>query len=466
MPEMKESGIEWVGKIPEKWKVSKIKYHLMRNERRNPGNVQVLSVYREYGIIPKDSRDDNHNVTSEDTSKYKYVKPGVLVINKMKAWQGSMGVSEYEGIVSPAYFVYEFTSGCVSAKYLHYLLRNVYKEEFRRISGGIREGQWDLPSIGFENEYIPIPSLIEQIHIADFLDSKCTEIDVLTADIQKEIDVLEEYKCSIVTEAVTKGINPNVLMKDSGIEWIGEIPQNWEMVSFQHILKERSEKNYPIKTDERLSLSIDKGVTLYADKTTNLDRFKEDVSQYKLAHPGDLIMNSMNMIVGAVGISDYYGCVSPAYYVFYDEDGITARFCDYIFQNNMEKATYKKEVFIAVTLLLCLWFKLDALIEYGLENVSYFCITSSVLLLLLVLSIASWLLLTNRKKLWAILVGIFKSRTFDTISWIAFLMPIICIDEFRIHFACTSWVLGDLMLLGAFWISQKHISENDIYERL
>lgn len=335
MPEMKESGIEWVGKIPEKWKVSKIKYHLMRNERRNPGNVQVLSVYREYGIIPKDSRDDNHNVTSEDTSKYKYVKPGVLVINKMKAWQGSMGVSEYEGIVSPAYFVYEFTSGCVSAKYLHYLLRNVYKEEFRRISGGIREGQWDLPSIGFENEYIPIPSLIEQIHIADFLDSKCTEIDVLTADIQKEIDVLEEYKCSIVTEAVTKGINPNVLMKDSGIEWIGEIPQNWEMVSFQHILKERSEKNYPIKTDERLSLSIDKGVTLYADKTTNLDRFKEDVSQYKLAHPGDLIMNSMNMIVGAVGISDYYGCVSPAYYVFYDEDGITARFCDYIFHTKV-----------------------------------------------------------------------------------------------------------------------------------
>lgn len=335
MPDMKESGIEWVGKIPEKWKVSKIKYHLKRNERRNPGNVQVLSVYREYGIIPKDSRDDNHNVTSEDTSKYKYVKPGVLVINKMKAWQGSMGVSEYEGIVSPAYFVYEFTSGCINAKYLHYLLRNVYKEEFRRISGGIREGQWDLPSIGFENEYIPIPSLIEQIYIADFLDSKCTEIDVLTADIQKEIDVLEEYKRSIVTEAVTKGINPNVLMKDSGIEWIGEIPQNWEMVSFQHILKERSEKNYPIKTDERLSLSIDKGVTLYADKTTNLDRFKEDVSQYKLAHPGDLIMNSMNMIVGAVGISDYYGCVSPAYYVFYDEDGITARFCDYIFHTKV-----------------------------------------------------------------------------------------------------------------------------------
>lgn len=132
----------------------------------------------------------------------------------------------------------------------------------------------------------------------------------------------------------------------------------------------------------------------------------------------------------------------------------------------MEKATYKKEVFIAVTLLLCLWFKLDAIIEYGLENVSYFCITSSVLLLVLVLSLASWLFLTNRKKLWAILVGIFKSRTFDTISWIAFLMPIMCIDEFRIYFACTSWVLGDLMLLGAFWISQKHISENDIYERL
>ena len=122
-------------------------------------------------------------------------------------------------------------------------------------------------------------------------------------------------------------------MKDSGIEWIGEVPNKWSLVPFKYLLSERSQKNNPIISDERLSLSIGLGVTLYADKTTNLDRFKEDVSQYKITHKGDLVMNSMNMIVGAVGVSPYFGCVSPAYYTFYDNeiDNIYTRFCEYIF---------------------------------------------------------------------------------------------------------------------------------------
>lgn len=200
---MKDSGIKWIGMIPEHWETNKIKYHLKRNELRNPGGVQVLSVYREYGVIPKDSRDDNHNVTSEDTSKYKYVKPGVLVINKMKAWQGSMGVSEYEGIVSPAYFIYEFTDDLVVGKYLHYLLRNVYKDEFRRISGGIREGQWDLPATGFENEYITIPPVEEQQSIVTYLDETLTYIEETIAMKQEQLAILEDYKKSVIYEYVT-----------------------------------------------------------------------------------------------------------------------------------------------------------------------------------------------------------------------------------------------------------------------
>ena len=123
-------------------------------------------------------------------------------------------------------------------------------------------------------------------------------------------------------------------MKDSGIEWIGEIPAEWELTPFRNMLQERSEKNTPIKTNERLSLSIDVGITLYAEKTTNLDRYKDDVSQYKIAHIGDLVLNSMNVIVGAVGVSPYYGCVSPAYYTYYDLDDehYLARYCDYIFR--------------------------------------------------------------------------------------------------------------------------------------
>ena len=125
------------------------------------------------------------------------------------------------------------------------------------------------------------------------------------------------------------------IMKDSGVEWIGKMPKHWSCVPMKFMLNERNQKIDPVVTSERLSLSIDIGVTLYAEKKTNLDRFKEDVSQYKVAHAGDLVLNSMNMIVGAVGIAPLTGCVSPAYYVFYDTDDshTVTKFCNYIFKN-------------------------------------------------------------------------------------------------------------------------------------
>lgn len=201
--EMKDSGIDWIGEIPKDWKVDKIKYHLKRNEPKNPGNAIVLSVYRDYGVIPKDSRDDNHNVTSEDTSKYKYVKKGQLVINKMKAWQGSLAVSDYDGIVSPAYFIYDFIDEEYNHKYFHYLVRSCYKEEFKRISGGIREGQWDLSPEGFSNTLVLLPSIEEQNKILDYILQKEMEIDSLIADKKRQRGILAEYKKSLIYEYVT-----------------------------------------------------------------------------------------------------------------------------------------------------------------------------------------------------------------------------------------------------------------------
>lgn len=200
---MKDSGMAWIGKIPSHWLVEKVKYHLVRREPKNPGEKEVLSVYRDYGVIPKDSRDDNHNVTSEDTSKYKYVKPGNLVINKMKAWQGSMGISAYEGIVSPAYFIYHFTDDLILPTYLHYLFRTCYKDEFRRISGGIREGQWDLSPEAFGNTLLLIPSLQEQKEITEHINIKVKELDELIAQKQEQLTVLADYKKSFIYEYVT-----------------------------------------------------------------------------------------------------------------------------------------------------------------------------------------------------------------------------------------------------------------------
>lgn len=202
--EMKDSGIGYIGIIPNHWVVEKIKYHLKYRGNRNPGGVQVLSVYREYGVIPKDSRDDNHNVTSEDTSNYRYVRVGDFVINKMKAWQGSMAISDYEGIVSPAYYVYEFSDENFDRKYFHYLLRNkMYATEFLRVSGGIRVGQWDLSAYDFENTMAPMPPIDEQEKIAAFLDTKSTEIDSLIGEKKRQLEVLDSYKKSLIYEYVT-----------------------------------------------------------------------------------------------------------------------------------------------------------------------------------------------------------------------------------------------------------------------
>lgn len=201
---MKESGAGWMPLIPLHWKADKLKFHLRQRGIKNQIDKQVLSLYREYGIVPKDSRDDNHNVTSEDVSDYRYVRVGDFVVNKMKAWQGSVAVSNYEGIVSPAYFVYEFSDDLINKRYFHYLMRNkTYATEFRRLSGGIREGQWDLPSEALNNTIILLPPLDEQQEIADYLDNKCAEIEQIIADKKSQIETLDGYKKSLIYEYVT-----------------------------------------------------------------------------------------------------------------------------------------------------------------------------------------------------------------------------------------------------------------------
>lgn len=309
MREMKDSGFEWIGEIPVNWEVDKLKFHLKRNEPRNPGDTVVLSLYRELGVIPKDSRDDNHNVTSEDTSKYKYVQPGDFVINKMKAWQGSVAVSEYEGIVSPAYFIYKFTDDAFYRRYFHYLLRSCYKDEFMRLSGGIRVEQWDLPSVALDNTAVIIPPMKEQKSIAAFLDVKCAEIDALTADIQTQIDILEQYKRAIITEAVTKGLNPDVEMKDSGIAWIGEIPSTWDIIRGKYLLKYLQK---PVKEDDGVITCFRDGeVTLRSNRREDGFTMSDKEIGYQGIDAGDLVVHGMDGFAGAIGISDSRGKASP-----------------------------------------------------------------------------------------------------------------------------------------------------------
>ena len=316
MREMKDSNYGYLGIVPQSWKVDKIKYHLKALGMRNPGNAQVLSVYREYGVIPKDSRDDNHNVTSEDTSNSRYVRKGDFVINKMKAWQGSMAVSRYTGIVSPAYYVYKFTDDALNRGYFHYLLRSkLYAAEFARISGGIRVGQWDLSAYNFENTMLLIPPLEEQGEIATFLDSQCSEIDAISADIQKEIEILEQYKRSVITEAVTKGLNPDVEMKDSGIEWVGNIPVHWDVRPLYYYFAERKKKNYLGQEQNLLSLSY--GKVIRKDINTSEGLLPDSFNGYNIIEPGDIVLRLTDLQNDKrslrTGLVKEHGIITSAY---------------------------------------------------------------------------------------------------------------------------------------------------------
>lgn len=249
---MKDSGIEWIGEIPEGWEVSQLKYATRWKSEKGCPDAPVLSLYRDFGVVPKDSRDDNHNVTSLDTSNYKVVDIGDLVINKMKAWQGSMAVSDYRGIVSPAYHVCSITSNKVNKRYLHHLLRNpAYLPEYARLSTGMRIGQWDLGFDDFKNIPFLIPPLDEQAKIADYLDNGCASLDVILDKTRSSIEEYKKLKQAVITQAVTKGVRGEREMKDSGVEWIGEINHRFSLIKLKYICSILDQYRKPISADKR-----------------------------------------------------------------------------------------------------------------------------------------------------------------------------------------------------------------------
>ena len=280
MRAMKDSGVEWIGEIPEGWSVAPLKVAIQWKSEKGQPDAEVLSLYRDYGILPKDSRDDNHNVTSLDTGAYKVVSVGDLVVNKMKAWQGSLAVSTFSGIVSPAYHVCKITSSAVNKKYLHYLLRNqAYLPEYTRLSTGMRVGQWDLGFDDFKNIPFLLPPPTEQQRIAAYLDEQCGEIDKVLAKTRESIEEYKKLKQSVITEAVTKGIRPNRPMKPSGIEWIGDIPAEWEVVKLKRLAKIET-GNTPPKNSESIFFSRESGYLWIKAENLGSTKSIEETTEY------------------------------------------------------------------------------------------------------------------------------------------------------------------------------------------
>ncbi|CAC9982286.1 Type I restriction-modification system, specificity subunit S [uncultured Gammaproteobacteria bacterium] len=201
---MKDSEVEWVGDVPEHWGVSAITNITSTISIKNHPKEELLSVYRDYGVIIKSMRDDNHNKAGANLSNYKLVEAGYLVINKMKAWQGSLGVSEFRGIVSPAYITCKTDKKIVERSYLHHLLRcRNYINEYNRLSYGVRVDQWDMRYDDFKYVPVLLPPKKEQKSIADYLDDKTAKIDTIVKTINTQIEHLKELRKTLINDVVT-----------------------------------------------------------------------------------------------------------------------------------------------------------------------------------------------------------------------------------------------------------------------
>nr|ELR5167660.1 restriction endonuclease subunit S [Providencia rettgeri] len=233
-----DSGYEWIGEIPQHWDLVKLGSCLSPVSVKNSPELPLLSITREQGVIERDvdDQESNHNFIPDDLSGYKKLEKGQFGMNKMKAWQGSYGVSKFTGIVSPAYFVFDFTKA-INPEFFNWAIRSkLYVSFFGSASDGVRIGQWDLSKTRMKVIPFVLPSEEEQSLIANFLDKKTTQINDAIAIKEQQINLLKERKQIIIQQAVTQGLDPNVPMKDSGVDWIGKIPAHWGCTAVKRLL--------------------------------------------------------------------------------------------------------------------------------------------------------------------------------------------------------------------------------------
>lgn len=334
----------WLGDIPSHWEEKSIRQITkVSSERLENRNLPLLSVYREYGVIPKKSRDDNHNVESSDLSNYKVVYKDNLVLNKMKMWQGSLGVSKYNGIVSPAYIVCKIVDESLNVRFLHFLLRTAkYKTYYNQYSYGIRVGQWDMHYEDLKNMKVYIPPRTEQEQIVRFLDWKVSEINKLIGIKQKKISRLTELQKAVINETVTHGLNKNAPMKFSGVEWIGNIPSHWQINKLKRVTTVRNEKGIyePNITNRYIGLE---NVKSYSnDIIVTLSEY--DKSVQSICCKGDLMFSKLRPYLAKVIIAPYDSFCTGEMLIISSFDG-DMRFLRYLmlhesFINSVDSSTY------------------------------------------------------------------------------------------------------------------------------
>lgn len=310
--ERMETKLFWQSSMPKHWHMIKLKYVLKKLQHSKMPNAELL-ICSNSGRVTK--RGDNKlGLVADDDKIYQGVGKGDLLIHGMDTWHGAIAISEYDGMCTPVVHVCESNQ---NKSFIAYYLRNMaYEKVFKLISNGVRQNTsdfrcWDkLAAIP-----IILPPLTEQQAIVSYLDIKCSKLDTLVENKEKEISLLSEMKQRIIADAVTRGLNPNVKFKATNIPWLPEIPEHWKIKPVRSLLKETTEKT-ETGEEELLSLSQYTGIS-YKKETKNQGMFEaESTIGYKKVHPGQFVMNIMLAWNGSYAVSDLEGIISPAYCVF------------------------------------------------------------------------------------------------------------------------------------------------------
>ena len=327
----KDSGVKWMGEIPCHWQAVRIKWLLNeRIERSEDGEGTPLSMSQKYGLIPTSEMDVVPNLAANYVGA-KRVYTNDLVFNKLKAHLGVFAISKNDGLVSPDYAVYTPTPRTF-LPYLEYLFHTqLYISEFKKKTTGVAIGFTRLYTDGLFAIYSIYPPLEEQKSIVAYLNKKTAEIDEQVSKVEREIELLKEYKQAEVARVVIHGLNPNAPTKPSGISWIGDIPAHWEIRKIKYTFSERSEKNHP--DEPVLCATQSQGVipqSMYDNRVVVVNKGFENL---KLVLVGDFVI-SLRSFQGGVEYAYYQGIISAAYTILTPNSAIDSGYAKLLLKSH------------------------------------------------------------------------------------------------------------------------------------
>lgn len=315
MREMKDSGIEWIGEIPINWQAVNPRWFFAQRKDKAKKGMEQYTASQKYGVI---SQKDYMNriggsivTVQKDFDILKMVCKGDFVIH-MRSFQGGLEYSEHTGSISSAYVMLIPQKNAGECRYFKWLFKSAsYINALQSTSNLIRDGQ-AMRYSNFIQIIIPYPPLVEQQQIADYLDTKCSEIDATAEDIQKEIALLEEYKKSLVYNVISNGINHSIYSTENDEVW-GNLPQGWKLVDikylFEIVKRIAGKEGYDVLSVTQKGLKI-------KDITSGDGQLADNYCGYQFVYPTDYVMNHMDLLTGWVDCSELFGVTSPDYRVF------------------------------------------------------------------------------------------------------------------------------------------------------